>query len=283
MLTLIGSSANAQLAERNTGSWDPFVISAYIPQDKVLFTGTEYYGPYSGRSIEMREGLLGGSPRPWLYLWGGSQRFVIKGRGENSRMRLSGQILGFRALVKKPNKDGNFGVAVQFESNHTTDASIYVGRSRITYGGTDTYALSGQFDHSRGFTSRAGALESSNSGDGQAFAVYGGIGKELPDVGNLTFRGQAELVAQGWRSALNRGTHALECKPLLNGAISYRLTRWATIQGEVTLMPSGVPFFAGHLSGLGSFLYYEPGGVAAELRDHVVGYGAIHLLFHWQR
>ena len=286
-IALVGActvtTAFAQTADRNTGAWDPFVISAHIPTDRVLFTGTEYYGPYSGRSIEMREGLLGGTPRNWLYLWGGSQRFVIKGRASNSRMRLSGQFYGFRAQVKKPNDHGDFGVAVQFEANDTTDASIYVGRSRVTYGGTESYSLSAQFDHSRGFASRGGILQSSNNGDGQAIAVYGGIVKELPDVGNLTFRGQAELVAQGWRSALDRSQHSLEIKPILNGSISYRLTRWASLQGEATLMPAGVPYFAGHLTGLGSFLFYQPGGVAAELRDHVVGYGGLHLLLHWER
>jgi len=280
---LFASSAVAQTTNPTVSPTDPTVISAHIPTDKFVLSDKQFYGPYNGRSINMNEVLLGGTPNPWLYVWAARQFYIIKGRARTSRMRLSSDSVGFRAEVKKPNAKGDYGMAVQYQYEATSDAKITAGVSGVKYGGTGGQNVAVIFDHERGLSSRAGFLYQTNHRFGESTSGYFGVAKEFPDAGNLSFRGQAELAVQGWKSAVRNLRHGIQFKPILTAEASYRLLPWMSLQADVTVMPMGVPFYAGSLSGLGGFMFYEPGGVAGDLRRNTVGYGSLRLLFHWKK
>jgi hypothetical protein len=284
-LFALSRPANSQgrVPDRHLGDWDPSVLTTQIPTAKLLFTGSEFYGPYSGRSIEVRQGVLGSALNSWLYVWGNSQRYTIKGRASNSRMRLSTSSYGFKAQIRKPDANGDYGATAQFEIYEATNAKVIVAQSRVTYGGTAGESANISVDLPRGISSRVGFTESHNSSDGQALAFNVGAAKSYAVSNSVTVRGQADLIFQSWRSSADGSRRGLEIKPLLNIGAGYKLNKWASLESDVTLMPLGVPYYAGHLTSLGSFLFYEPAGVAGELRSKAVGYGGLYLVLKWNR
>jgi hypothetical protein len=257
---------------------NPSVITATTPFGGLIISAGGYFGSYKSRSLEMSEGFIGLAPSDSVYLWYARQQFLIKGRTSSSRLRLDANAFGVRAVVVKPRLEGGATVAIQVESIQPEDAKLTIGNSATTFDATKNYALS--VIYSRGpkadYRLRYGNVDAGNGGHARVFSL--GATHQFHPMGRLDSYAQLDLIGQNWKSAATGKTKSFDLKGAVNVGASYPLLKWLKLQGDVSLYPAGIPMSGGQLAGLGSFLVYEPGGVASGLKSDFVAFGSLRLV-----
>ena len=264
---------------RTHSPWvNPSVITATTPFGGLVISAGGYYGSYKSRTLEMSEGLIGLTPSDSVYLWYARQHFLIKGRSSTSRLRLDDNVFGIRAVVLKPKLEGDATIAVQFEVIQPEDAKLTIGNSASTFDATKNYALSVIYtrDAKADYRIRYGNVDAGNGGHARVFGM--GASHQFRAIGRLESYAQLDLIAQIWKSSATGKTKSFELKGGVNVGASYRLFKWLKLQGDVTAYPAGIPMSGGQLAGLGSFLVYEPGGVASGLKSDFVAFGSLRLV-----
>jgi hypothetical protein len=264
---------------RAHSSWvSPSVITTTTPFGGLVISAGGYFGSYKSRALEMSEGLIGLAPSDSVYLWYTRQHYLIKGRTSTSRLRLDDNLFGIRAVVVKPRLEGDATVALQVESIQPEDAKLTVGNSASTFDATKNYALS--VIYSRGpkadFRLRYGNVDAGNGGHARVFGI--GANHQFQPIGRLESYAQLDLIGQNWKSSATGKTKSFDIKAGLNLGASYHLLKWLKLQGDVSVYPAGIPMSGGQLAGLGSFLVYEPGGVASGLKSDFVAFGSLRLV-----
>lgn len=258
-------------------SWSsPWTITAKSPADKVFVSLGESYGSLSGRTFQLSEALIGFTPTDGLTLWFAPQNYFLKGH-TSGRLHLVSNDYGVRYVIKKPTATDAKSWAIQYEGVSPSTADVTTSSSSATYLSTQNNIVSGDYSDGDGFSAQAlyGNVRGHSSGNANVFGL-GAAGEWA--AANATLRVQGQLVGQSWSGA-DTGTRVnLEVKPILEGTVAYRFLPWASLEGGITFFPSGVPFVSGETTGLSSFLLYEPGGPAADLRHDRFGYGTLRLL-----
>jgi hypothetical protein len=277
----IGSVAFAQDSDSNinrSAVISPWTITTKAPENKLFMSFGEFYGSYSGRSIEMREGLLGFAPVDSVYLWYAKQSYLAKGRTASSRLDMAADSYGARVMVKRPSFDGDVSIALQAEITRPSDANQRSGNSAQTFRPTKNDSFSVIYGAGRRLDLRAGYSRVEGSKAGKADVADLGLSTEIPTIGNFSATIQGDVVGQSWKDANAGKNHTLEFKPVISVGLGYRFCRWASLQADFAVMTNGVPLAGTRYGALGSYMIYQPGGVAGELQKNALGYGALRLV-----
>jgi hypothetical protein len=240
---------------------------------------TQYYASLSSRTLEGQEGLLSFSPDEKLMVWYAKQTFLAKGRFASSRFRVDIDTYGARYIINEPDEAGLGGTAVQLEFFRPGTASVRTAGGNVDYFATKNVAVSAMHnddhnDYLLSFTDVRGA------GSGKGQALDAGAGRTFTPKENLDARLEGHLVGESLKG--NGLNVSLEVRPVLYGALSYHAASWLSIEGDVSVMPAGMPIAGGRLTGLTSFQIYNPGGPAQGLRTNFVALASLRLLGHWR-
>jgi hypothetical protein len=253
------------------------MITPTTPFGRLVISAGGSYGNYKSRSLELTDAQIGLMPSDSLYLWYGRQRILVKGRTSSSRLRLEDSVFGLRTILVKPQVDNGTTVALQAEVIQPEDATLNIGNSASRFDATRNFALSvilGRGETSD-FRVRYGHVSGGNGG--LAHVVSLGMNRQFKFLGFDSYF-QMEAIGQTWKSSATGKSKSFEPKLSLSYGASYRILPWLQLQGDLSLFPAGIPLSGGPMSGLGSFLIYEPGGVAGGLKSDLVGYGSLRLV-----
>jgi hypothetical protein len=256
---------------------NPSVITPTTPFGRLVISAGGSYGNYKSRTLELTDAQIGFMPNESLYLWYGQQRILVKGRASNSRLRLEDSIYGLRAVLVKPQVDNGITLALQAEVIQPDDATLNIGNSASRFDATKNFALSVIVGRGEANDYRLRYGHVSGGNGGRAEIVSLGFNRQFK-VLRFDSYFQVEAIGQTWKSSATGKTKSLEPKLSLSYGASYRILPWLQLQGDLSLFPAGIPLSGGPMSGLGSFLIYEPGGVAGGLKSDLVGYGSLRLV-----
>jgi len=260
-----------------TDTVDPSAISAKPLTYGVFIAPSLTYASIDKRSLEVREVLVGAQPFPSLSLWYARQNYLLKGRSDG-RARLNSADYGLRWIFKGGKSAGEPAWAFQFQAVIPDDLISTKSTSTAIYYPTKINVGSVSYYDGRRVTLQAlyGNIKGHASGTGDLGGA--GASAEWPLMDKWTGRAQGQLMFQYWKGAETGHKPGLEVKPVLSTGVSYHFMPWLALEGDVTVMPMGLPLVAGRLTGLGSFLLYQPGGPAADLRSKPLGYATLRLV-----
>lgn len=265
-------------ATRRTIWTDPYVLTARIPDSTIFLSGGFDYGNYRGRRLETREFRIGGTPTDWLSIWYGRSDYIIKGRKSGSRFRVDSDSYGLRAILKYPTDEDRSILSLQLEAVRPSTAQVTVPGARAQFAGPKTYNIGLAYeDPSPRLTYGLGYSNSSTSTEVRSSSVNIAVSRDWRAGRRLGFQAQGALVLDTWRDQLGRN-RAASIRPAILGTASYRFLPWASIEGALSIFPSGLPFAYGGTTTLGTFLPYEPGSPADGLRRDFVAFGSIRLV-----
>jgi hypothetical protein len=267
---------NVQDAQTGTPWTLPSVFSGKWMRPGVSLSLNAYYTNWEGRQLQMKEGILGFAPdRNWKF-WYGKQDYLAKGRSGKSRFDMTADDFGVRALIKQPEPDGFGGLALQVEYFRPSDATSRIGASTAIYFGTRDLNVNLAYsdpsaDYEVGYTNVRG------SGSGKADVFDVGFGKDF-ERGSMAYRLQANLFAESTQ-LVGAGTKS-DLRLGLFGTASYRVNDFFNLEGDLYVMPFGIPVAGGRLTPLTSFVVYNPGGAVNDLRQSFIAMGTLRLVFH---
>jgi hypothetical protein len=245
-----------------------------LPRGAHLSLG-QYYSTLEGRTLEAKEAILGFSPSEKWLVWFSKQEYVAKGRSATSRFRVNADTYGARYIIDGPDRDGT-STAVQVEAFRPASAEARTGSGSATFFATRNVSFAlihskGKEDYQFGYSTVAGAA----SGKSDVVEVALGRTYELKD--KLKARVEGHLVGQSLRG--NGFNVGLELRPVLYGALSYSPAKSIVLEGDVSVMPMGMPIAGGRLTPITSFQIYNPGGAVAGLRTKFTAVGSLRLMF----
>jgi hypothetical protein len=264
--------------EMDLARWaSPAIFSARAQERGARLSLGQYYSTLEGRSLESKEAILSVVPSENLLVWFSKQNYVAKGQRVRSRFRLTADTYGFRYAFDTPDEYGGSSTAVQFEIFKPTDADAFTNAGGATFFATNNWSLAlirseERNDYQVGYSNVRG------SASGEANVFDFAAGRTIRMKEKLKARLQAHMVAQTLRG--NGFSGGLEFRPVLFGALSYDPATWLSIEGELSVMPFGMPVAGGRLTPVSSFQIYNPGGAVAGLRTKFVAVGALRLLLH---
>jgi hypothetical protein len=263
--------------EMDLTQWaSPAIFSARPAKKGAQLSFGQIYAALEGRTLEAKEAILSFVPDEKLMVWFSRQDYVAKGRSAKSRFRLTADTYGFRYLVHA-DEDGGNGTALQVEAFRPSSADALTGGGTATFFATKnvSYAIihsDDKNDYQLGYTSVRGAA----TGKSDVLDLAAGRTMQLKE--NLKARLQAHVIGQSLKG--NGFNKNLELRPVLFGALSYNAAPWLSIEGDLSVMPFGMPIAGGRLTPMTSFQIYNPGGAVAGLREKFVAVGSIRLLLH---
>ena len=276
------SFAMAQDAPSTTKWSDPSLLTARLMNERFVIKGGETLATYNGRTIEVNELFVGGKPIDHLFVWFSRQNFLVKGRSTGSRLRSTASSYGFRYAFNEPSEDERAGWAFQYEAVKPGDSTSTVinpgGSSSVTYSPTKNDVLTVIRDDINGESYWLSyAMVKLGAGAGSADVYTLGYGRDLQWGAKTSVRLQANAIAQRWSGPATN--NVFEIKPVFSATLEHRLGGGLSFEAEGTLLPTGMPMAYGRLTGLSSFLLYEPGGAADGLRKDFLGFATFRLVY----
>ncbi len=264
--------------ETDLAQWASPAIFSSRPQPKgARLSLTQYYAALEGRTLEAKELILSFVPTEKALVWFSKQDYVAKGRTNRTRFRVTADTYGFRYIIDGKPDEGGGSTAIQIEAFRPSSADAITGGASATFFATKnvTYTLihsRRMYDYQLGYSTVRGAAS------GKANAVDLAMGRSLQIKDRLKARVQAHLIGQSLKgNGLNTG---LEFRPVLFGALSYNAARWLSVEGDLSVMPLGMPIAGGRFTPISSFQIYNPAGAVAGLRNKFTAVGSIRLMFH---
>ncbi len=264
--------------ETELAQWaSPAIFSARIQPRGARLSLGQYYATLEGRTLESKELILSVVPTEKALIWFSKQDYVAKGRSTRSRFRVTADTYGFRYIVDGPDGYGGGSTAIQVEAIRPSSATAVTGGGSATLFATKNVSYSiihsrDRDDYQVGYTTVRGAA----NGKADVFDVAAGRSIQLRD--KLKARVQGHLIGQSLKgNGLNVG---MEFRPVLFGALSYSAAPWLSVEGDLSIMPLGMPIAWGRTTALSSFQIYNPGGAIAGLRTKFTAMGSLRLLFH---
>jgi hypothetical protein len=255
----------------------PSVFSARRVLPGARLSLSQYYSQWEGRILDMREGILSFSPNEESLFWYSGQRFDAKGRNRSNTFDVTSQSLGARVNVVRPDDQGYGGLAVQAEYLMPGDGTARTSNSRATFRGPQIFMVGLNYspegmDYQGSYTRVTGR----GGGSGDVFAAAAGRTSDSSARLNTRFEGHA--IAE--RTSIVGGRTEWSFRPVLYGAVQYSVTDWFAVEGDLSVMPAGMPLAYGRTTSATSFHVYNPGGAMDGLRRSFVAIGSIKLLFH---
>lgn len=265
--------------QAKTVSWTlPFAFDANLHPRGGFASVGEYYANYHGREMQMREFLAGVNITDVVKVWFASQAFVAKGRHSGNRFHVSDDVYGAKWVFKPAREAGDPSVAVEFQATRPGTASATTSNAAVTFNATKDnffaidYGLPSGLQTQFSYTSIKGAAD----GNANVFGLAGARDMTLREKLNL--RLQANLIAQGYKDV--SGNETFNFRPVLYAALGYEVANGLRLEGDASVMPFGVPLGGTHFQGLSGFEIYNPTGVAGELKDNMVAFASLRLVFH---
>lgn len=270
-LSVFASCLAVAQMETPTGSeWrDASHLVAKVPSDRFFIKGGLTFANYQGRSIEPKEWTIGAVPFDNLFVWFGRQTFFVKGRSAGSRLTTSADSYGGRYVFPGKSEDDP-SWAVQYEAVRPNDAISVSGGATVTYFGPGVQTYTVLYSPNDGVTF-SGAYTGVKGLAGEFGDVYGityGHDHRVGEHGRLLM--QATGIFQRWSSLVSSDNKDLRLA--LTATYQHDLTKNVAGELEFTALPFGMPLAYGRLTGLSSFLVYEPGGATDGLRRDFTGY-----------
>jgi len=256
----------------------PSVIQAGLVQKELSIFAGDSYAAFEGRSFEMKTVQLSAGVTDWLQLLYGEQTVLAKGRSSTSRFDVFDSYYGVRAVVKRPTSADPSALSLQFEALRPDTGSAYVGSTSEDFAGTHNNIGSVNYQD-RAKNLYQFQYTYVDGPDGVNAHVYNlGYGHDLDLGDSLLAHVQGALVSESYQ-AIGSSSN-LEMRPMLYGCLAYQFTDNFSIEGDITIFPSGVPLAGGEFTAISSFALYSPGGVVDNLRSDFSAFGSLRLLYH---
>lgn len=255
---------------------NPNIFSAQASAKEFFIGAGVYYGDYRGRKSEFQEVTLGASFNERLTAWYSHQDILLKGRASTSRYRNDADIFGIRWLLQEAGVKP-YGLAVEYETVRATTAKVRTSNSAAEYPAPSVNRFKFIATNRKGIDAQFAFTRIDGVGPEEANLFDFGVGKDLVVSERWTLRLQGHLIGQNIQNTIDE--KALEIKPVAYAALAYRLGPNLHLETDLTFMPAGTPLAFGRLTGLTAFQIYQPGGIAAGLREDAFGVGAIRLLW----
>jgi len=258
----------------------PSVIQSGLVTKGAAITFNDTFASYRGRSFDLRSAQLKVGVTDTLQLFGGLESILAKGRSTTSRFYDNNNFWGFRYVAVKPTATNPSALSLQYESIRPGTAEINTNSGNADFDGTtdNLFAVNygdrakNQFQLSYASITAPGNLDAH---------VYGlGWGRDFQLNDWFLARLQGHLIAQSFNGAATHSSY--EMKSILFGGLAANPTPWLSIEGDLTVLPSGMPFSGGEFTGVSGFAIYEPGGIVDNLRHDFIAFGSIRLTAHWR-
>ena len=282
--TLIGAIAIGVLATTGTtyaqgraeaSQWtNPYYLIAGTPADKFTITGGEVYSSLHGRAIESRNGLATLSPIDNVMFWYGVQSNVVKGHASTSRLHASSNTMGIRWVYSPARYASDPSWAIQFEKVTPGVAESHTSSSSETFNPTKNFAVSLIHGTGTGSNFAIGYANVKGAASGNADVATLTYGTENGSDSSGIYM-QAQAIGQRWTGPAT--SDVVEVKAMFTLCYRMELVSHVDFSLEGTYFPFGLPMSAGSVTGLSSFLIYEPGGPADGLRKDQVGFAAARI------
>jgi len=258
----------------------PSIIQSGYVQRGISFFGGDTYANYQGRTFELKQEQVKLGITDQFEVFYGRQFTLAKGLSSTSRFYDDDDYYGARAVIKKPSDEDPSSWALQFEAMRPGTAQLVKGNSSEQLSGTadNTYSINyGDRSHDQ-FQLSYTTIEAPALYD--AHSVSLGAGRDFKVSPEVLARLQVSLVGQSFTGS---GVSSnFELKSIGSGSIAWNATRWLSVEGNVTVLPSGMPFASGEFTAVSGFAIYSPGGIVNDLRDHFLAFGSILLSAHWK-
>ncbi|MEZ0325409.1 MAG: hypothetical protein ACAH95_05850 [Fimbriimonas sp.] len=269
---------NSSSPETELAQWASPAIFSARPQAKgARLSLGQYYATLEGRTLEAKELILSFVPNEKALVWFSKQDYLAKGRSAKSRFRMTADTYGFRYIVDGPDGYGGGSTAIQIEAFRPSSADAVTGGGGATFFATKNVSYSlihsrGENDYQLGFTTVRGAAS------GKSDVIELAMGRSMQLKEKLKARLEGHLVGQSLKG--NGFNIGMEVRPVLFGALSYNAASWLSVEGDLSVMPMGMPIAGGRMTAFSSFQIYNPGGAVAGLRTKFTALGSLRLLFH---
>ena len=258
----------------------PSAIKSGLAHRGISFFGGDTYATYQVRKFESKQTQVKISPTDRLELYFGRQFTWAKGRSETSRFENNASSIGGRYVVKPPTEFDPTSWSVQYQMIRPDTADIRVGNSQELLAGTKnnlfavSYGDRSQNQFQLGYT----MIDSPAAINARSISL--GVAHDYELGSNLVGRLEGFLVGQAF-NGMNESSK-FELKPIATAYLAATPISWLTFEGNVSAMPSGMPFSSGEFTGVSSFAVYTPGGIVNDLRSKFLAFGSLRVVAHWK-
>jgi len=266
--------------EDRTYSWSlPSIVQSGLVESGISVFGSETYAAFHGRTFELRQEQVKLGLFDQLELIYGRQFVHAQGRMASSKFYDDEDHYGARFVVKKPTDEDPSAWSLQFEAMRPGTAQISSGSNAETLAGPgiNTYAVNygdrSNFQYQAAYTSIDAPLIDAHSASVS-------VGHDLRIASDAWARLQATLVGQSFSGAGESSNFQL--REVVSGYVAWNPIRWLSVEGGITVFPSGAPFVSGEFTSVSSFAVYNPGGVVNDLRNDFSAFGTLVVMAHWK-
>ena len=257
----------------------PNAIQAGLLAKGVFLSAGDTYATYQGRKFESKETQIKAAVTDEFEIYYGRQFTLAKGRSATSRFHGDNSFFGGRYVFKRPNADDRTAWSLQYESIRPSSAEFNSGSSSETLAGTKNNLFAVDYVDPNQTTYQLGYSMIDAPGGLNARSINVAAGRDYDLGSNLLARIEANLVGQSFIGAGE--TSKFELKPIITGSLGYQASNWLSLEGNISAMPSGMPFSSGDFTGVSSFAVYTPGGIVNDLRGKFLAFGTLRLVGHW--
>lgn len=280
-LALGAQDPKQDLWKPTASQWsDTFIIDARPHAPGVSLTGGEYFATFEGRRFQLKEAQLNAYIGNSLTLYYGKQDFHLEGRSQSSRFNLYADTYGGKYILHTPDEDNDYALAIEAQFVRPGDADGRSGNSQEVFAATQDYAFAVDCGTSKGPQAQLGYAYVKTRSHLWGSVYSAGIGQDTRWPGRAQVRLQGHLSFQKYSDAVE--SKSFEPKISLYAGIGYDSAKHLRFEADGSLFPIGIPLASGRYTGLSSFELYRPPGVAGEIRNKVVGFGAIRAVLHWE-
>lgn len=243
-----------------------------------------YRSEYQGRLVTAQEYSIGAAIGANWLVWYSRTDWVAKGRNRANRFSAKSDRIGVEYRWGEKG-EGPWAARFEYIKGGTGTSRTTGGTS--TFSGPSTYILTGYYSPQtadewtsaesvkNAYRLKLGGLEVRTPGNSSQALLLGGTA-DLRLSEQLTAGLDATAFFERPRGLVTEG--GTKFKTAFTGSLTYRPVSWGAIELNGLLMPSGAPFGGTSITGLSSYLVYEPGGGAAGLRSDTLGFFSIRFL-----
>ncbi len=257
----------------------PSIIQSGSIRSGVSFLVGDTYANYSGRTFELKQEQLKVGIENVIELYYGRQFTLAKGRSQTSRFHGDADYYGARVLVKKPTEDDPSAWSVQIGIMRPGQADLKSGSSQILLDSTKNNMFAVNYgDRAKNqFQLAYSVIEAPAFYSAHSISL--GVGRDFTLRPDLQARLQLNFVGQSFKGGASQSNY--ELKTIGSGSLAYSPMSWLSLEGNLTVMPNGMPFESGDFTGVSGFAVYEPGGIVDDLRTKFLAFGSLRLVAHW--
>jgi hypothetical protein len=265
--------------QANFSQWSlPSVIQAgLVERGGSIFFG-DTLANFRGRTLEIKQGQISYGVTDGIQLFYGKQFDLAKGLSLTSRFDDSDDYYGARVVVKRPTSTNPSAISLQFEAVRPATADVTTSGTSANFDATHNNIYSVNVEDSRENLFQLQYSDISAADDRYAHVLTASAGRDYMLGEFVKSRIQLSLVTENFAGL---GESAVtDVKPVFYAGFKVDPAPWLSLEADLTVLPSGIPFAGGEYTGLSSFGIYEPGGLFNELRQDLVAFGSFRLVFH---